>query len=107
MRENNLRSEDDFRNVDDDHYTKISSDKRWADMVLILHDGRALKSAARFAQGDPDDLLTDQEISARLHLFADPVVGPEQASEIECLIGRIDTDEVWCEQLLECVFAER
>ena len=73
----------------------------------MRHDGRELQSAARSARGDPDDPLTDQEISAKFHLFADPVVGLEQASEIESLVDRIDTDDLACEQLLEYVLAER
>ncbi|MDQ3673216.1 MAG: MmgE/PrpD family protein, partial [Gemmatimonadota bacterium] len=51
--------------VETDHYTKISIEKRWADVVLTTTDGRVLQSGPRTPKGDPDDPLPDAEISEK------------------------------------------
>ncbi len=76
--------------LENEHYTRISTAKRWADVTLILKDGRELKSEPRTPKGDPDDPLTDSEISEKFHRFADPVVGPARANEIETLAAAFD-----------------
>jgi len=77
--------------VDSDHYTKISTRKRWADVTLHLNDGRTLQSEPRFAKGDPDDPLSDIELSAKYDSLAVPVLGPERAAEIQSLGAAFDS----------------
>jgi len=69
--------------VDDEHYTRISIDKRWADVTLFLKDGRQLQSDPRTPRGDHDQPFSDEEISDKFHLFSDPVVGATRATDIE------------------------
>ncbi len=76
--------------IDDDHYTKISVGKRWAEVTLVLADGTRHKSPPRSPRGDTDMPLSDTEISDKFHLFADPVLGKQRADEIEDLSGRFD-----------------
>jgi len=78
--------------VDDDHYTAISIDKRWADVTLYLKDGRVLQSDARTPRGDPDDPLSDQEISDKFHLLADDIIGADRANKIEQLVSEDNFD---------------
>ena len=78
--------------VDDDHYTKISTDKRWADVTLYLKDGRELQSDARTPRGDPDNPLSDKEISDKFHLLADDVIGAKRANDIEQLVAEVNFD---------------
>ena len=75
---------------DNEHYTKISIAKRWADVVVTTTDGRRLRSAPKTPRGDPDDPLSDAEISIKFHDFTDPVIGAARAAEIEALSGRLD-----------------
>ena len=89
--------------VDDEHYTLISIDQRWADVTLILKDGRELKSDARTPRGDPDDPLSDEEISAKFHLFADPVVGESRANSIEQLSAKIDQKDFDLDRYLDLI----
>ena len=77
--------------VDDPHYTKISVGKRWAEVSMTLTDGRTVNAAPRTPRGDTDLPLTDQDISEKFHLFADPVLGQKRATEIEKLSGRFDS----------------
>lgn len=44
-------------------------------------------------RGDTDMPLSDAEISAKYHLFADPVLGRARADRVEELSGRFDTLE--------------
>ncbi|ARD43541.1 MmgE/PrpD family protein [Colwellia sp. PAMC 21821] len=78
--------------VDDEHYTAISIDKRWADVTLYLKDGRELQSDARTPRGDPDNPLTDKEISDKFHLLADDIIGVKRANKIEQLIEEVNFD---------------
>jgi len=77
--------------VETDHYTKISIDKRWADVVLTTTDGRVLQSRPRTPKGDPDDPLSDAEVSEKFHAFADPILGRENALEIEAASNALDS----------------
>ncbi|WP_298862526.1 MmgE/PrpD family protein [uncultured Sulfitobacter sp.] len=77
--------------IDDDHYTKISVGKRWAEVTLRCHDGRNFTSRPRSPRGDRDMPLSDVEISDKFHSFADPVLGRARADEIENLSGRFDS----------------
>lgn len=77
--------------IDDDHYTKISVGKRWAEVTLRCHDGRSFTSEPRSPRGDRDMPLSDAEISDKFHRFTDPVLGLVRADEIETLSGRFDT----------------
>ena len=62
--------------IDDDELTRISIDKRWAQVTLILNDGRRIEDAPRTPRGDADNPLSDQEISDKFHNLADTVLGP-------------------------------
>jgi len=77
--------------VETEHYTKISIDKRWADVVLTTTDGRVLQSQPKTPKGDPDDPLSDAEISEKFHAFADPILGRESALEIEAASHVLET----------------
>ncbi|MEM7172668.1 MAG: MmgE/PrpD family protein [Pseudomonadota bacterium] len=76
--------------VETEHYTKISTRQRWADVTLYLTDGREIQSEPRTPKGDPEDPLSDQEITDKYHLFADPVLGEERSGQIAALSARFD-----------------
>lgn len=77
--------------IDDDHYTKISVGKRWAEVTIRTQDGRAFSSPPRSPRGDRDQPLSDAQISDKFHLFSDPVIGQDRANELEALSGRFDS----------------
>jgi 2-methylcitrate dehydratase PrpD len=76
--------------VETEHYTRISTRKRWADLTLYLTDGRVLESPARTPVGDPDDPLSDAEIRDKFRRFADPVLGEARARTIEAVVAAVD-----------------
>jgi 2-methylcitrate dehydratase PrpD len=77
--------------IDDAEMTRISTDKRWAQVSFVLKDGRKIESAPRTPRGDADMPLTDKEISLKFHLLANPILGVPRADEIEALSSQFDT----------------
>ena len=59
--------------------------------MVELSDGRVITADPRTPRGDTDMPLSDQEISEKFHLFADPVVGKPRADKIETLTSGFDT----------------
>ncbi|MDG1377563.1 MAG: MmgE/PrpD family protein [Yoonia sp.] len=85
-----LRISQNTQLIDDPHLTAISVGKRWAEVTIILCDGRRFEAAPRSPRGDTDMPLSDAEISKKFHLFADETLGKARANEIEDLAGRFD-----------------
>ena len=77
--------------IDDPELTALSADKRWAEVALVLRDGRRIQGEPLTPRGDVDLPATGAEISAKFHLFADGVLGQQRAAEMEDLCGRFDT----------------
>src|SRR5882724_1115019 len=77
--------------IDDPHLTEISQVRRWAAVTLITKDGQELAAEPRTPRGDPDQRLTDAEISEKFHDFADPILGADRAARIEANAARFDS----------------
>lgn len=77
--------------IDDAEMTRISTDKRWAQVTLVLKDGREIESAPRTPRGDADQPLSDQEISDKFQSFAVPVLGAARATELQHMSADFDT----------------
>lgn len=77
--------------IDDDHFTKISHGKRWAQVTIRTTDGRSFQDQPRTPKGDNDLPLSDADISEKFHLFADPVIGANRAAELEQLSDNFDS----------------
>jgi len=90
--------------VDDEHYTRISTDKRWADVTLFLTDGRELQSEPRTPRGDSDQPFSDAEISHKFHLFSDRVVGTLRATDIESSSSEICQQDFDLDRFLNLIF---
>ena len=87
----------------DDYNARALRGERWADVTLVLTDGRELRSEPRTPKGDPDDPLSDDEISEKFHRFAAPILGAERASAIAENVAVIDAPDAslkWFEALL-------
>jgi 2-methylcitrate dehydratase PrpD len=55
---------------------------RWADVDLVLNDGRVLSSGDVHARGGPERPFTSDDIVAKFMQFASPVVGTARAEAI-------------------------
>ena len=77
--------------IDDDLMTQISTEKRWAQVALVLKSGQRIEDSPRTPRGDADMPLGDSEIITKYHRLADPVIGNDRASKIAALCGRFDS----------------
>jgi hypothetical protein len=84
---------------------RISTRQRWADVTLYLKDGRGIQSEPNTPKGDPEDPLSDLEISAKFHLLANPVIGEKRAADIEERICQVDDSDFELENLTRLVLA--
>jgi len=91
--------------VETEHYNRISVGERWADVTLMLKDGRSFQSLPRKPRGDPDTPLSDNEVTGKFHLFADRILGEDKANRIELLAGEIDHPDFSLASLLDLILA--
>ena len=77
--------------IDDPELTARSVQQRWAAVTLVTTDGQRFAAPPRTPRGDPDNPLSDAEISAKFHSFADDTLGRARADEVEDLSGRFDS----------------
>jgi 2-methylcitrate dehydratase PrpD len=71
--------------------------ERRAEVVVVLADGRRLSSGSVQAVGDPDQPLADDDLDAKFHAYAEPVLGPARTARLHALVsgaGRKRDDEV-------------
>ncbi len=88
--------------IDDPEMTARSVAQRWAQVTLILKDGRRIADHPRTPRGDIDNPLSDAEISQKFHTFADQALGIDRATELEQLCARFDhLDAVATARLLD------
>ncbi len=59
---------------------------RFARVSITTTDGRVVSSRDTEPRGDPEDHLGDEEIRAKFHQFADPVLGVGLAGELEATV---------------------
>lgn len=88
--------------IDDPELTERSVAQRWAQVSLVLKDGRRLDAPERTPRGDLDAPLSDEEIGAKFHLLANKHLGTPRAERLEELcFGFADLDAAGVEELFE------
>ncbi|MEY2957024.1 MAG: hypothetical protein RL123_1752, partial [Pseudomonadota bacterium] len=70
-------------------YSAAFPARRIAHAVIHTRDGRRLESAPTEARGDPEAMVSDAEMRAKYHRFADPVLGAARAAALEAEAARI------------------
>jgi 2-methylcitrate dehydratase PrpD len=76
--------------IEDPELTARSVDKRWAQVTLVLSDGRRVEAPPNTPRGDADDPLSDAEITAKFHGLADPAIGQKAAKQLFELCLKFD-----------------
>ncbi|KIC18914.1 MmgE/PrpD family protein [Leisingera sp. ANG-Vp] len=88
--------------IDDAEMTRISTGKRWAQVTLVLKDGRRIEDAPRTPRGDADLPLSDADIFEKFQLLAGPVLGLARAAEMAERAQKFDSlDAAGFRQLLD------
>lgn len=65
--------------TESDAYNSAFPARRFAHAVLVLQDGTRLQSPPTEARGDPEAMVSRDEMRAKYHACADPVIGADQA----------------------------
>ena len=77
--------------TEDDLHNAAFPARRFARVAFDLADGRRITSADHEAPGDPHTPLSDDEVVAKFHAYADPVVGVERAVAIRASVAALGT----------------
>lgn len=75
--------------VEDDAHNAAFPGNRFARATVTLSDGQVLVSQDCEPRGDPEAHLTDDEIRAKFHQFAEPALGPDRAQTIEAAVDAL------------------
>lgn len=76
--------------IEDDHCNAVFPGVRLAEVVVVTHAGARLESGLTEPTGDPERPLSDPEIEAKFHAYADPVVGAARAGRIRAAVASIE-----------------
>jgi len=76
--------------IEDDHCNAVFPGIRLAEVVIVTRAGARLESGPVEPTGDPEQPLTDTEIEAKFHAYADPVVGAARAGRIRAAVDAIE-----------------
>ncbi|KFE33873.1 MmgE/PrpD family protein [Thioclava atlantica] len=72
--------------AESDRFNAAFPARRFADVTLVLHDGRHLSSGPSEAQGDPEDPAPPETVCAKFRDYATPVLGAARAQAIEAAV---------------------
>jgi 2-methylcitrate dehydratase PrpD len=95
-----LRLADAVEMGEDDDMNRQFPGQRLARVALRLADGRRLTSPVMQARGDPETPLTTDELAAKFHGLADPVLGPALAAAVEAAVLGGEADGGWVDLVL-------
>jgi 2-methylcitrate dehydratase PrpD len=70
-------------------YTERFPAERLADVTFVTHDGRRLALREATCRGDPSDPLSDEQVVAKFHALARPVITSANASLVERAVADI------------------
>lgn len=68
--------------TESDSYNAAFPARRIAHAVVVLHDGTRLQSPPTEARGDPEAMVARDEMVAKFHACADPVLGADRAQAL-------------------------
>jgi 2-methylcitrate dehydratase PrpD len=78
-----LRLSDGMVFAESADYNAAFPARRFADVTLVLRDGRRLTSPRTEASGDPENPAPMEDVRAKFHANANPVLGRARADKIE------------------------
>ncbi|MEM7507619.1 MAG: MmgE/PrpD family protein [Pseudomonadota bacterium] len=85
---------DRIKMVEDAECNAAFPAKRLTGVALTLTDGRRLASGLAEPAGDPERPLSDRQLLAKYHAYADPVIGAGRARDIDQAINKLANDRL-------------
>ncbi len=80
-----------LRLIEEPDFSRRFPAERLAAVTLTLRDGTRLRSAPTTPRGDPEDALSDHEMSEKFRAFAS-VLGDRRVAGIECCVAALEHD---------------
>jgi 2-methylcitrate dehydratase PrpD len=87
--------------VEDPAFSKRFPAERWARVRIALADGRTLLSEPALARGNPENPLSDTELSAKYESYAEPVLGKPRTARLEHAVRRLDGERAQLDEFLD------
>ncbi len=81
-----LRLSDSMVVTEAEEYNAAFPARRFAHVTLVLKDGRRLTSERTEARGDPEAPVGIEEVQAKFHAIADPLLGTDRAAAIRAAV---------------------
>lgn len=75
--------------------------QRWAEVTVVLRDGRRISSGPTTAVGDPDRPLTDAALVDKFHTLADGQLGRQRSAAIATAVQQLTDPTADLRQLFE------
>ena len=75
--------------TESDTYNAAFPARRIAHAVLVLQDGTRLLSQPTEARGDPEAMVSQAEMQAKYHAYADPVLGAARAQALKAEVAAL------------------
>ncbi|MBA2699718.1 MAG: MmgE/PrpD family protein [Nocardioidaceae bacterium] len=99
-----LRLSDGITMIERHEYTSKFPAERWAEVTVVLRDGRRISSGPTTATGDPDHPLTDAALDDKFHSLVDGRLGRQRSAAIATAVRRLTDPAADLEQLFELIF---
>jgi 2-methylcitrate dehydratase PrpD len=74
-------------------FSALFPGRRLSAVTVTLADGRRLQSGPVEAEGDPERPLSDAQVAAKFHAYADPALGPERAARLRAAVEALPDGE--------------
>lgn len=98
-----LRLSDTMTVTESHEYTARFPSQRWADVSLVLSDGRRITSGPTTAVGDPANPLTDAGLMDKFHDLVDRPLGRARSAAIADAVNLLKDPDADLQGLLELV----
>jgi len=96
-----LRLSDGITVTERHEYTSMFPAQRWAEVTVVLTDGRRMSSGPTTAIGDPDNPLTDAALEDKFHTLVDGPLGSQRRAAITTAVQRLTDPAADLQQLFE------
>jgi len=90
-----------------DEYTARFPDQRWAEVTVVLRDGRRFSSGPTTAVGDQGHPLTDAALTAKFHALADGPLAMKRSAAIATGVRRLTDPAADLQQFFEPILSPR
>ncbi|MEJ7707654.1 MAG: MmgE/PrpD family protein [Nocardioidaceae bacterium] len=100
-----LRLSDGITVTESHEYTSRFPAQRWAEVTVVLTDGRRVSSGPTTAIGDPDNPLTGAALEDKFHTLVDGALGRQRSDAIVTAVQRLTDPTADLQHLFEPVLS--